>query len=234
MAQQRLSAPQNLPPQVVGSQNIPLDLHYPYLRWSIWSEGSKLRARGGTLGPREVVGTPKIDPTGGEDPKTYHLMSITHYLPLVHLGVRGVSWERGEQAWAQQRLSVPQNLPPQVVGSPKHTPQSPLPPTSLAPSCSPSLPPPPEPPWAPGTFLGPQEAFGAFRSLQQPWVFSQTQGPCSPTPIAPSRSPSPPEPPWGPGTSRSLQKPSAALGLQSDSRALLLLPHHSLSLPLTP
>ena len=39
---------------------------------------------------------------------------------------------------------------------------------------------PPEPPLAPGAFLGPQEALGAFRSLQQPWVLSQTQGPCFP------------------------------------------------------
>ena len=57
---------------------------------------------------------------------------------------------------------------------------------------------PPEPPWVflgPGTFLGPQKVLGAFRSLWQPWVFSQTQGPCfhcSPSPpLTPSHSLSP-------------------------------------------
>ena len=53
-------------------------------------------------------------------------------------------------------------------------------------SCSSSLPSSPEPPWAPKNFLGTQEALGAFENLEQPWVFSQTQGPCSPC------SPSPP------------------------------------------
>ena len=48
-------------------------------------------------------------------------------------------------------------------------PCSPSPPLTL--SCSPL---PPEPPWTPGTFLGPQEALGAFGILWQPWVFSQT------------------------------------------------------------
>ena len=49
---------------------------------------------------------------------------------------------------------------------------------SLAPSCPLSL---PRPPWLPGTFLAPQ-ALGVFASLQQPWVFSQTQGLASPHP----------------------------------------------------
>ena len=106
------------------------------------------------------------------------------------------------------------------------------PPHPLTPSHFPS---PPEPPWAPGTFLGPQQALGAFGSLGQAWVFSQTQRPCfpcSPSPLlAPSCSPSLPEPPWaslGPwdlprasGSLGRLRKPSAALGLQSDSGTLL-------------
>ena len=62
----------------------------------------------------------------------------------------------------------------------------------------------PMPPWIPGTFLGPREALGAFRSLWQPWVFSQTQGPCFPCslslPLTPSCSLSLPRPPWVPGT----------------------------------
>ena len=64
----------------------------------------------------------------------------------------------------------------------------PHPPCSLSPLSLPG------PPWAPGTFLGPQEALGALRSLLQPWVFSQTQGPCFPYPLTPSCSPLPPEP----------------------------------------
>ena len=76
----------------------------------------------------------------------------------------------------------------------------------------------PEPPWP----LGPQEA---FQSLQQPWGLIQTQGPCS------SCSPLPPHPTCPlslSGASGSLPKPSAALGPQSDSGALLPL------LPLSP
>ena len=50
---------------------------------------------------------------------------------------------------------------------------------------------PPEPLWPPGASLGPQEALGAFRSLQQLWGFNQTQGPsslcspCFPSPTCP-------------------------------------------------
>ena len=110
----------------------------------------------------------------------------------------------------------------------------------------------PRPPCVPGTFLGPQEALGAFTSLRQPWVFSQTQGPCFPCspslPLTPSHYISPPEPPYasrGPwdlpgalGSLGRLCKPLAALGFQSDSGALLsllpLTPPRSLSLFLTP
>ena len=125
----------------------------------------------------------------------------------------------------------------------------------LAPSCPLSL---PMPSWVPGTFLGPQEALGAFTSLWQPWVFSHTQGPCFPcSPSSPSLSLTPscphlplslPGSPWALGTFlgpqeafggfASFLQPLAALGLQSDSGILLpLLPlnpiisSHSLSPP---
>ena len=117
-------APQNLPPQVVGTpKHTPQSPLPPTSVQSIGSEGSKLEVRGASLGPTEVVAIPKLAPTGGGVPKTYPLISITSYLCSVH-------WEWGEQALAQQRWWAPQNLPPQVVGTPKHTPRSPLPPTS--------------------------------------------------------------------------------------------------------
>ena len=154
LAQQSWWASQNLLPQVVGTpKHTPWSPLCPTSTQSIVSEGRKLGVRGGTLGSREVVGTPK--------------------------------------------------LAPQVVGTPKHTPRSPLPPTSLL------FPSPPEPPWAPKNFLGPQEALGTFGSLWQPWVFSQTQGPSSP---------SPPhylsllEPPWVPGTFLGPQEALGAFG----------------------
>ena len=173
--------------------------------------------------------------------------------------LRSVNCEWGEKAGSegrdlvQEKRWAPQKLAPQVVGTPKHTPQSPLSPTSiLLPLTSPdplSLPGPlrtswdlrkpweplealglqwdteallsllpltpphslslpltpshslslPRPPWVPRTFLGPQKALGAFASLWQPWVFSQTQGPCFPCspspPFALSRPLSLPEPP---------------------------------------
>ena len=88
-------ASKNLPPQVVGTpKHIPWSPLCPTSAQSVVSEGNKLGARGGTLGSREVVGTPKIGTTGGRDPKTYHLMSITCYLHLVH-------WEWGEQVGSE-------------------------------------------------------------------------------------------------------------------------------------
>ena len=89
-----------------------------------------------------------------------------------------------------------------------------LPLISLTPSCSLSSPLTsshplslPRPPWITGTFLGPQEALGAFTSLWQPLVFSQTQGHCFPCsssslslPLAPSHPLSLPGPPWAAGT----------------------------------
>ena len=124
----------------------------------------------------------------------------------------------------------------------------------LAPSCSPLV---PEPPWAPGTFLGPQEVLGAFRSLWQPLVFSQTQGPCFPCSpsspsltLTPSCSPSPPEPPstsldpgtfLGPqealGAFRSLWQPwvfSQTQGPCFPCSPSPPAPSYSLSLPLAP
>ena len=118
----------------------------------------------------------------------------------------------------------------------------------LTPSCPLSL---PGFPWAPGTFLGPQKALGAFAGLQQSLAALGLQSdsgallPLLPlTSLTPSRPLSPPEPPWvslgswdfpgASGSLGSLQKPSTALGLQSDSEALLpllSLPPCSLLLP---
>ena len=112
---------------------------------------------------------------------------------------------------------------------------------------APLLPLAPESPWPPGTSLGPQEATEAFQSLQQPWGLNQTQRPCSPcSPLPPLSSPplSLPDPwdlPGALGSLRSLLKPSAALGLQSDWGTLFplfplfpLLPIASLSSSLSP
>ena len=63
----------------------------------------------------------------------------------------------------------------------------PTPSLSLAPLCPPHL---------PGTFPGPQEALGAFGSLQQPWVFSQAQGHCSACSPSPPSLPLTPLIPW--------------------------------------
>ena len=109
--------PKTCPHRWWGPQNILLNVHYPLPLLG------PLGVRGASLGPTEVVATPKLAPTGGGNLKTYPLISITSYLCSVH-------WDWGEQALAQQRWWAPQNLPPQVVGTPKHTPQSPLPPTS--------------------------------------------------------------------------------------------------------
>ena len=66
LAQQRWWASQKLPSQVVGSE--------------LGARG----LRGESLGPTEMLGTLKVAPTGGEDPKRYLSMSIIHYLCLVH------------------------------------------------------------------------------------------------------------------------------------------------------
>ena len=101
LAQQSWWESQNLPPQVVGTpKHTPRSPLCPTSAQSIMSKRSKLGVRGGTLGSREVVGTPKIGPTGGRDPKTYHLMSITHYLCLVH-------WEWGERVGSEMSKPWP-------------------------------------------------------------------------------------------------------------------------------
>ena len=89
----------------------------------------------------------------------------------------------------------------------------------------------PEPHWASATSLGPQEAFGTFGSLRQPWVFNQTQGPCSPCPHCPHLLciPTPP------GISLGPQEAFGAFGSLGSVvrfRGLVpLAPSHPLSLP---
>ena len=113
----------------------------------------------------------------------------------------------------------------------------------------------PGPLWAPGTFLGPQQALGAFGSLRQPCVFSQTQGPCFPCfpspPSLPLTPPCPlslPGPLWVPGTFLGPQKALGAFRslwqacvfsqTQGPCFPCSSLPpltlSHSLSLPLAP
>ena len=98
----------------------------------------------------------------------------------------------------------------------------------LTPSCSLLL---PRPPWVPGTFLGPQEALGAFTRHRQPWVFSETQGPCFPysssPPLTPSCPLSLPRPLWAPGT---FLGPQEALGtFRSLQQPWLFLPQNFLA-----
>ena len=104
---------------------------------------------------------------------------------------------------------------------------------------SPPHPLPPEPPWAPGTFLGPKGALGAFRSLRQLWVFSQTQGPCSPCspqPLAPSCPLAPSHPLSLPGTLglRKPWEPSKAFRLRGLAPNAPPFPASPPSLPLAP
>ena len=200
MAKQSWWASQNLSPQVVGTpKHTPQSPLCPTSAQSIVSEGRKLGVRGGTLGSREVVGTPKIGPTGGRDPKTYSLISITPYLNLAPLapshplslpGPLRASWglrKPWEPLEAFGSLGSSVRLRGLAFLAPPHLPLLPL-----APSHPLSL---PGFPWAPGTFLGSQKALGAFTNLQQPFT---------------------------------------ALGLQSDSGALLPLLPSPPSLPLTP
>ena len=241
------------------------------------SEGRKLGARGGTLGSREVVSTPKIGPTGGRDPKTYSSISITPYL---NLAPPCSPWPP-EPPWApknflgsQEALGAFGSLQqPWVFSKTQETLLPLLPSPPFAPSCSLLPPEPPSvslgpwnfpgasgrlesllkplaafgsfgssvrlrglaslasphplwlpltpshplslprPPWVPGTLLGPREALGAFRSLRQPLVFSQTQGPCSPLPPSLPVTPShPPEPPWASLGPWDLSQASGSLG----------------------
>ena len=151
---------------------------------------------------------------------------------------------------------APQKLAPQVVGTPKHTPQSPLPPTSIL---LPSL---PLIPWASLGFPGPLEFSWGLRKTWEPLQAFSSLGssvrlrdlaslaPPHPLslPLTPSHPLSLPRSLWVPGTFlgtqkalgalTSLQQPLAALGLQSDSGTLLpllpLTPSRSLSPPLAP
>ena len=177
------------------------------------SEGSEREEAGRDPWPNRAGGHPKTCPHKWWGPQN---IPLNHHdaLPLLsQLWVRGKSWEWGEGLLVQEKWWAPQKLASQVVGTPKHTPWSPLPPTSLL---LPLIPPhPPEPPWAPKNFLGPQEPLGAFGSLQQPWVFSQTQGPCFPcSPLPPSSLllPLAPLPPWAPGTFLGPQQALGVLG----------------------
>ena len=105
MAQQSWWASQNLPPQVVGTpKHTPGSPLCPTSTQSIVSEGRKLGVRGGTLASREVVGTPKIGPTGGGDPKTYSSISITPYLNLAS----PCSPSSTEPPWAPKNFLRPQ------------------------------------------------------------------------------------------------------------------------------
>ena len=143
-------------------------------------------------------------------------LNLHYALPLLGpLGVRGASWELGERPLAQQRWWPPQNLAPQVVGTPKHTPHSPLHPTSaysigsggsklgvrgwtLGPTevvATKKLGPtggghPKTYPWEPLATLGLQSDSGALLPLL-PHPLTPSHSPCSP---------SPPEPPWAPMT----------------------------------
>ena len=145
MAQQRCWAPQNLPPQVVGTPKHTLRSPLlPTSAQSIGSEGSKLGEKRASLGPTEVTGTPKLAPTGGGYPKTYPSISITPYLPSVH-------WKQGERALVQQRWWARSDQHPGTSLGPQEA-------SSLLPSL-------PEHLWVPGTFLGPQEALSSLSSL---------------------------------------------------------------------
>ena len=169
------------------------------------SEGSKREQAGRDPWPNGAGGHPKTCPHKWWGPQ--HIPLNNHYALslLSQLWVRGESWEQGEGLLVQEKWWTPQKLAPQVVGTPKHTPQSPLP---LPPSCSPLH---PEPPWAPKNFLGPRETLGAFGSLWQPWVFSQTHRPCSPSPphslSLPFATPCPLSLPGSLGPSWGLRKP---------------------------
>ena len=176
----------------------------------------KVGVRGGEGSEREQAGRdPWPNRAGGHSKTCPHKWWGPQNIPLNHhyalpllsqLRVRGESWEQGVGLLVQEKWWAPQKLAPQVVGTPKHTPQSPLLPTSIL-----LLLTSPDPPWAPKNFLGPQEALGAFGSLQQPWVFSETQRPCFPLlpltspcsllfTLTPSHPLSLPGFPWAPGS----------------------------------
>ena len=89
LAQLRWWAPQNLPPQMVGTpKHTSWSQLCPMSAQTIGSEGSEMGARGGTLGPTELVGTPRLAPH-----KWWALQNISldlHYALLLFspLGIR--------------------------------------------------------------------------------------------------------------------------------------------------
>ena len=133
--------------------------------------------RGASLGPTEVVGTPKLAPTGSEVPKTYPLISITPYLPcslllpltppcpLSLLGPLGPSWglrkpwEPSEAFGSLGSLVRLRGLAPLVPPNPPHSlslPLTPPSPLSLPASLGPS--------WGLRKPWEPSEAFGSLWS----------------------------------------------------------------------
>ena len=184
------------------------------------SKGSKL---GGTLGPIEVVGTQKHTPQSQLWPTSTQSIGASGslgslqkpsaalglqsnsgaLLPLLSLPPHSLSllltpwaslgsWDLPGASGSLGSLQKPLAALGLQSDSGALLPLLPLTPLApLAPSCSSS---PPEPPWAPETFLELQETLQTFRSLWQPLVFSQTQGPCSPYPPHPLLLPSHPKP----------------------------------------
>ena len=253
------------PTEVVGTQKHSITYPYPTLaigskRKQEGSERGREGVRGVRRSEREQAGRNPWPNRAGGHPKTCHHkwwgpqnIPVDHHYalpPLSQLWVRGESWEQGEGLLVQEKWWTPQKLTPQVVGTPKHTPRSPLPPTSillpLAPSHPLSLPGPLRTSWGLRKPWKPLEAFGSLGSSVR------LRGLASPAPthlpllpLTPSHPLSPPEPPWVslgpwdlPGASESLGslwKPFAALGLQSDLFPLLPCASPcSLLLPLTP
>ena len=257
-------ATQNLAPQVVGTpKDTPQSPLCPTSVWSIGSEGASWELGKGPLAQQkwwasqnlapQVVGTPKHTPQSPLDPTSAYSIGSGGS----KLGVRGGTLGPTEV------VGTPK-LGPTGGGHPKTYPWEPLAALGLQ-SDSGALLPHPLSPLTPSASLGPWDlprASGSLGSLWQPWVFSQTQGPCSPTPLLPLTSLSPswglrkpweplavlglqsdsgallppcsPSPLSLPGASGSLQKPLATLGLQSDSGTLLLLLPAPPLLPLTP
>ena len=163
----------------------------------------------GSLGSSVILrGSAFLAPTHPFTFSHSFLPSLAPEPPWVSLGPLGPSWGLKKPWEALQAFgSLGSSVILRGLAS-LAPPYSPL--LLLTPSRPLSL---PRPPWIPGTFRGPQEALGAFTSLWQPWLFSQTQGPCFPCspslPLAPSCPLSLPIPPGVPGT---FLGPQEALG----------------------
>ena len=248
-------ATQNLAPQVVGTpKDTPQSPLFPTSTWSIGSEGSKLGARGGTLGPTEVVAIPKLGPTGGGHPKTYP------WEPLEAFSSLGSSVRlRGLALLAPPPLTAPwlpltPEPPWTLVPSLGHRkPSEPLeafgslgssirlrslapshPPISLSLPFAPphplSLPGPRKPFWGLRKPWEPSEAFGSLgSSVRFGGLASLAPPTITPSPLS---FPLPPEPPWAPGT---FLGPQEALGaFRSLWRALGLSQTQGLCSPCSP